>query len=446
MAAGISLSYKQCKLRFALAVYRDYDTPQVAGPDGCDFTNDYKGASSTFARALSQIQNLDGGDFAEDVFTGLEKAAKLDWQAMNRLLIHIGDAPCHGRQFHDGVGLFDSYPEGDKYKRNISTILQRLRENCEVTHYCFCHITNLTQKMLKEFRKAAGNDDWIEEWEVYDLSRVPEKVVDTTKAAISKSINVVRQGNNGGQSNVKETVDTRIPDWDSLTSQEGTVYCHRSCSSVELLLKTIREARPPELIKSAKCNFQIALFPFSDEGNVRYPYYARASETGSNRTGRIEVVKRFKTKLGRSARSQHTKERYVQQMEVQTVARQLAVEFNKSTSRLRGVAKVVFTEVSLLDMDGKFYTKERLLRGEWIRFSNTAEYVNKINYAATLQAFSHWSYWVTSGMLLVTDLQGVKLQDEVNPGKHMFLLCDPAIHTDDANVLRFTNTNLGKEG
>lgn len=108
--------------------------------------------------------------------------------------------------------------------------------------------------------------------------------------------------------------------------------------------------------------------------------------------------------------------------------------------------KIHFTEVSLVKVGHKFYTMEKLLRGEWTRYSNNGEYVNMTDYAATLQAFSHWTYHVSNGLLMVTDLQGVKQEDKSLPGKHIFCLCDPAIHTNDENVMRFTGTNLGEQG
>ncbi|KAL3688046.1 hypothetical protein R1sor_014355 [Riccia sorocarpa] len=434
-------------LRFAVTVYRDYDSPEVEGPDECNFTSNYTGPFSTFSRALAQIQLSNGLDYAEDVFTGLENAAKLDWRSMNRLLVHIGDAPCHGVEFHGGA-VSDDYPGGDKYGRAIVTILRRLRQTCRVTRYFFCHISTYTHRMIQEFRKAAGTDDWIEEWQINDLDKVPEKVITASRASITESISLVQHGVTGQQIYVAEKVDPRIPDWNRMRVQEATEFVHRQCSSLEHLLKTIKEARPLELIRSPDSALlvQIALSPFSEAGNIRYPYYAQVKGRGTGRPIRLEVLKRFKTELGKPPSSQHTKQRYVQQMEVQTVSRQLAQEFNKCTSHLSGVPKVKFTEVTLLETEGKFYTKEKLLKGEWIRFSNNAEYVNKTNYAATLQAFSHWTYYITGGLLMVTDLQGVKVRDASAPSQYVFLLCDPAIHTNDANVLRFTNTNFGEHG
>ncbi|KAL3688061.1 hypothetical protein R1sor_014370 [Riccia sorocarpa] len=449
MAEGISVAYPTCKLRFALAVYRDYNSPKVPGTDGSDFTSDYNGPNSTFSRAFARIQLQWGEDTAEDVFTGLEKAAGLNWQASNRILVHIGDAACHGSQFHHEA-IDDHYPGGDKYGRNIETIIRRLQNDCRITRYYFCHLSRWTHKMIQEFKRAAASDGWLEEWNIGDLHEVPRKVIAACQESISISISVALPEKSMHRIYVKEEVDAKIPNWNSVKIQKGVEYVHRPSSSLAELLETIKGAYPLELLTSAKSDLQVQISwsSFNGGGSIRYPHYALVRGRNPGHPGRVEVVKRFRTELGKSQKSQHTKERYVQQMEVQTVARQLAKEFTKRISQLYPFwpDKVKFTKITLLETEGKFYTKEKLLQGPWTRYSNNVQYVNRTNSGETLQAFSHWTYHVTNGMLLVTDLQGVKLPDEKVPGQYVFWLTDPAIHSNDANILRFTNTNFGEDG
>ncbi|KAL3692238.1 hypothetical protein R1sor_005889 [Riccia sorocarpa] len=416
MAEGISLAYPACKLRFALAIQLEW-----------------------------------GVDEAEDVFTGLEKAAELDWQAPNRILVHIGDAPCHGFEFHHhGGGLTDNYSGGDKYGRNIETIIRRLQTDCRITRYFFCHIDTYTQKMIQEFKRVAEKDDWLEEWNIDDLSEVPQKIIAACRESISITISASLPGKTAQRIHREEEVDENIPNWNSVKIQKGVEYVHRPSSSLTELLETIKGACPLELLTSAQSDLQvqIACSPFNGEGSIRYPYYAMFRGRDRGHPGRVEVVKRFRTELTKSEKSQHSKERYLQQMEVQTVARQLAKNFNSRISQLDPFwsEKIKFTKITLLETEGKFYTKEKLLLGAWARYSNNVQYVNRTHNEATLQAFSHWTYHVTNGLLLVTDLQGVKLPNENVPGEDVFWLTDPAIHTSDANILRFTNTNFGDGG
>ena len=77
-----------------------------------------------------------------------------------RLIVHIADAPCHGRQFHN---LEDDYPDGDKLKRDLASILENLHTGKMNQTYHFYHLYNYTKKMLQEFRQVEGvPKDWIQ--------------------------------------------------------------------------------------------------------------------------------------------------------------------------------------------------------------------------------------------------------------------------------------------
>ena len=56
-----------------------------------------------------------------------------------------------------------------------------------------------------------------------------------------------------------------------------------------------------------------------------------------------------------------------------------------------------------------------------------------------IQAFSHWTYQITNGHIMVVDVQGV-----FDKARNLFHLTDPALHCKD--VLRFGATNLHKGG
>ncbi|KAI1695649.1 alpha-kinase family domain-containing protein [Ditylenchus destructor] len=89
---------------------------------------------------------------------------------------------------------------------------------------------------------------------------------------------------------------------------------------------------------------------------------------------------------------------------------------------------------------------------KYLRFSNNADYemlestckVNNLNFEIVeqLMAFSHWTYQISSGYLMVVDLQGVISTDE--SGVKTLELTDPAIHCTD--LTRFGRTNLGLDG
>ena len=63
---------------------------------------DFTDSVDTFKRFCDPIIADGGGDIPEDVFGGLEKAGELGWttDGSTRVLFHIADAPCHGREYH----------------------------------------------------------------------------------------------------------------------------------------------------------------------------------------------------------------------------------------------------------------------------------------------------------------------------------------------------------
>ena len=137
----------RCVLRLAFVAYTDYDNP---APHQLDFTTDIQ----AFETHLSSITAAGGGDCAEDVFSGLEAAGKLSWSAGGRVLMHVGDAPCHGKEFHEGVG--DRYPGGDKHGRCAATLLRNLADDCQLTGYVFHHLNQSTYKMMNRFELLLG--------------------------------------------------------------------------------------------------------------------------------------------------------------------------------------------------------------------------------------------------------------------------------------------------
>ncbi len=56
-----------------------------------------------------------------------------------------------------------------------------------------------------------------------------------------------------------------------------------------------------------------------------------------------------------------------------------------------------------------------------------------------LDAFSHWSYQATDEYLIVTDLQGMLIENKE------YILTDPAITSPEGHD-RFSSTNLGIKG
>lgn len=60
---------------------------------------------------VQAIKASGGDDAPEDIAGALNRVHQFEWRSRTKLIIHIADAPCHGKKYHEG--LEDSYPNGD---------------------------------------------------------------------------------------------------------------------------------------------------------------------------------------------------------------------------------------------------------------------------------------------------------------------------------------------
>ncbi len=109
-----------------------------------------------------------------------------------------------------------------------------------------------------------------------------------------------------------------------------------------------------------------------------------------------------------------------------------------------------------------YYTMEDIFPDyhvKFIKYNSNFGFVNRTDFASTLNAFSHWTYDFTNHYLMVVDLQvrrlfllfwGGKLPRFISPifqgiqhGLNQYVLTDPAIHCREP---RFGSTNLLRVG
>ena len=131
-------------LKVAFVGYRDHDDQERI------LSLKFTAEIASFKSFVSKIEAGGGGDAAEDVFGGLEEAGKLQWTAPTRILFHVADAACHGRQYHDDV--LDYYPNGDPRGLNARDLLKVLEDHN--IKYWFAKLTDKTDKMITAFQRV----------------------------------------------------------------------------------------------------------------------------------------------------------------------------------------------------------------------------------------------------------------------------------------------------
>ncbi|RIA81491.1 kinase-like domain-containing protein, partial [Glomus cerebriforme] len=412
-------------LRIGFCGYRDHQN----GSDRLqifDFTDQYE----KFTDHLQGVSAIFNNDYPEDVLGGLNAAiTQLSWRNGTRVLFHIGDYPPHGRRFHNI--RHDDYPNGDPYGLTAESVLEKMKS--ENILYFFGKVKKYTEKMLQIFRNIIG------EFPTFDLvGDDPIKLIDKFFKSASSSITMAVSLTSTIGSDPKEIYDLQRkklemnlnePNWGRLPLQKGVVMWYNIPENLDEL-KNSKYFNKSNLF-SKSFSFKIAKQPFS-AGIERYAYYA--INTKKSPTEKMVIKEYHRT--GKV----NPFEKYLEAVEISTVAYFLSTEFN-SIAEQKKIHKVKFLNVNLLRTgtvgpNTQYYTIEpKLQDAEYKRFNSNSGVI--VEFHPTLEAFAHYTYQYTEGYLVVYDLQGIELSDQ-------FVLTDPAIHCVDA--LRFGRTNFGEKG
>lgn len=148
----IRTDHPEAEFETAFVGYRDYGDAQPFVIT--DFTS-----PGAMLDSIQDVHAEGGNDTAEDVAGGLQKVCNLEWddEATMRVVIHIADAPAHGRQFHH-PRLSDRFPLGDPDGLDPLGYLQQL-VNRNIG-YTFVKINDSTDVMLDAFARVYYGPDF----------------------------------------------------------------------------------------------------------------------------------------------------------------------------------------------------------------------------------------------------------------------------------------------
>ncbi|KAF0519077.1 kinase-like protein [Gigaspora margarita] len=255
------------KLWFGFCGYRDHcdrDRLQIL-----DFTNTHE----EFKEYIDYKVKAKGGrDIPEDVLGGLNAAiTSMNWKSGTRVLIHIGDAPPHGRRFTKKT---DEYPNGDPKGLTAEKVLEKMQSNNILYH--FGKINDSTDVMISIFRKIIG------EFPVFDLKTTGDnpgillnKFCEATCSAIISSVLLTTTVRNSESlyslQRRKLQINQSEPDWTTLAENYGELLLYT-------LPKSLDEIKDKYFFINSKfttqhISFKLAPQPFS-VGAERYAYFA----------------------------------------------------------------------------------------------------------------------------------------------------------------------------
>jgi hypothetical protein len=180
-------------LRVAFVGYRDPLEGSVnVAFDFQDLMTDGKAVvagTGAFEAFVAGVTEQSGGDFCEDVASGFKEVLALSWDKATptKVLFHIGDAPCHGREFH-GPQI------GDNHLHNDGGILDLLRKLKELgVDYYFGKLTDYTDMMIDKFNRAvSGSEQGADFVQVAPLD-APSAFVGTVTKKVRSSIEVSKK-------------------------------------------------------------------------------------------------------------------------------------------------------------------------------------------------------------------------------------------------------------
>ena len=442
--SSIDEVYPDIQLRIAFVGYRDYsDKTRLVV---LAFTSKI----DAFENIVAQQEAKGGGDGPEDITGALKVASELKWESALRVMFHIGDAPCHGRQYHD---MHDYFPAGDPYGLQPVTFLQSLHK--QEVHYFFGKLTNKTDTMLQRFRDLLGFS-YIRAQPMQAITMV-SLITTSVSSIISDSLSQSSSvGTSGGVGTLKTFMidEGSLPAWELVNEERAAVFLLRPPASVEALICEEGEGSVEDFPEAEIVYLRCAKNPFARGGN-KLAYRACTVDGVSFAVHTRTGVKRAKVnKLDdvvlkesvRSSKSHQTKEKFEEYVTAQRAALFLAAQYR--TVLPAGTPSIEFAPIRLLQFLSRpgrpYFIEETYITGTWERFNNNTGYCAPFPTALgthheAVQAFSHWTHHVSGGRLMITDCQGC-----FDAARNAFVLTDPAVHC--VSLLAYGGTNMGAKG
>ena len=448
----IKQKFKRFSVRISIVGYRDVDVTERFSI--LDFTDKVETAENF----LENLGTAFSKDKPEDINGAFQKTLDLSWRSATKLLVHIADAPCHGKKFHEL--RFDmhsaEYKDDIPYDR-IFTKLKAIGAN-----YAFFKINETTDLMFRAFKKIYGklggsqNLFFVQDQICEDSNNFVELIARHIENSILSTLQqtykvshdvevllrnkeitpMIQERTEEGNQKVAEKAKMKeinpslvfstevvlsLPKWEGKSSFESEIS-----PKVYYIFNTTRLknlANNDVGFTEETCQLQVCRKPFA-KGGFQLAYYAIAKPSRSNHYYHM-VVKRPIYKK--------TKPYYFSVLKKNGMAVVLADQFNKllGCEEIADNERIYFNRILLGNYGKQFFLMEAFINGDIAKYTNNTTYVNES--VPLMTAFSHFSYVYSKGKLMVADLQG-----------HNNILTDPVIHS--YNVEFSDQGDLGLKG
>lgn len=413
----------------------------------CDYNNNnnisiiqnfgFNNSVNSFIKFLDNVVIGGGDDLPEDVLGGLLAIQRLQWpitQSTN-ILFHIADYCGHNKKWHYN---YDRYPDGHPNDHSLTDLMNFIR-NHNIEYY-FGRISYYTNEMLKDFEK-----EYKKPIKYYDMKTDPRIVEKTLIDCITKTINT--------KPIYSDTISLSSRNINPITTCKRTTYFSKfSKKSNNTTVKDINFVKKRGLIINISdinsideiINYRQQTLTVKEytigisnyvigKGSQKITYSGILYDKDEQKSIAIKQI------INESS-SDLTKLIYLQQQEIQNIVKYLAIQFNKLNYSDKPIF-VINTSVAEINKSEYYLLEKKIINSNttWIKFNSNYGYVNdNITDIKILSAFSHYTYHITNGYLLVIDLQGIVRDTKI-------IISDPAVHCHK-NLTRFGKTNFGEIG
>ena len=328
-----------------------------------------------------------------------------------RVLFHIADAPCHGREYH-GDNIKDNRPNGV----GISIPEQLLRLRSMKIDYYFGRITEHTDKMIKVFndqsKHASETEPYINMVPVNNPLDVQEAVVqsvctsiDLTSAASAASAPKM------ASKELEFVLSHDEPEWHLLESGKRCLarkLAWEKHHSMDNCAASIHEARA----HASMVEFVVHSHPFA-RGVSRQCFWGLYRSHKGKKPWKRAVFKQFHKAAGPG--NHHD---YEAEVEKALVADFFARKYNKAFNPTRAIRFLVPEIIEDKGSGGAYAVEPVLPVKKFVKYNDNKAFWDPKVYDTVLGHFCKWTHNFSKGQFMVVDLQGVCMDRE-------FVLTDP---------------------
>jgi len=443
------------KPRVAFIAFRDRDGDQV---ELKDFTTDYDG----MVEFIENIDCMGGDDPCEDVVAGLKEALKLDWSSDLNYVYLIADSPPHGKSYH-GDNIEDDYPDDDKTKplEKIAAHYRKAKINLVILKF-----NDTIDKMIEVIEKYYESK--FNELKVIDIKKDAFTKEDFTKYfldSLSKEMSASLAASRGKDFKwIKRTYEEPVgPDADE-DMKVGTQFKGIIHTGFITGLAPDNKEYSYKLKLNKPCVKSCHITTATVSVGMFSGCYRLEVEGDSNYVAKIPkvpvektedllpdiegtlITKHFASKFNKlleeAEKREAEKREAVKEKEVKNKKEEELANLKTIQVLLMVIIKNTSSDDST-DLHVKrkrIFTAQKFLEGEYIKYNNNYGWKRQDQDSDNLlaQAFSHFTYEWSMGLMMVVDIQGVVEENELK-------ITDPAIHSYILEN-RFGETNHGKIG